>query len=113
VVEWIWRYPVKSAQGESVPRVFVGPDGPDGDRQWACVSADGIVVSAKSPRRWGRMLYVAASVVTTADGADVVIRVPGREPLIAGTGDADEALSAWLGERVTCSFRPFRVPPGR
>lgn len=99
-MEWIWRYPVKSAQGESVPRVFVGVDGPDGDRLWAGVSADGIVVSAKSPRRWGRMLYVAASVVSTADGKKVVIRVPGREPLTAGTADADEALSAWLGERV-------------
>ena len=108
MVEWIWRYPVKSAQGESVPRVFVGVDGPDGDRLWACVSADGIVVSAKSPRRWGRMLYVAASVVTTADGGNVVIRVPGREPLIAGTGQADEALSAWLGERVRLTRE---VPP--
>jgi uncharacterized protein YcbX len=91
VVEWIWRYPVKSAQGESVPRVFVGVDGPDGDRSWACVCADGIVVSAKSPRGWGRMLFVAASVVTTVGGGDVVIRVPGREPLAAGTGQADEA----------------------
>jgi MOSC domain-containing protein len=81
VVEWIWRYPLKSAQGECVPRVFLGPDGPDGDRLWAAVSADGIVVSAKSPRRWGRMLYVAASVEATAGGGNVVIRVPGGEPL--------------------------------
>lgn len=44
----------------------------------AGLSADGIVVSAKSPCRWGRMLYVAASVVTTAEGGDVVIHVPGR-----------------------------------
>jgi uncharacterized protein YcbX len=108
VVEWIWRYPVKSAQGEPVARVFVGVDGPDGDRLWAAVSADGIVVSAKSPRRWGRMLYVAASVVSTADGGEVVIRVPGREPLRAGTGPADEALSSWLGERVRLTRE---VPP--
>jgi hypothetical protein len=32
------------------------------------------------------MLYVAASLATTAEGGDVVIRVPGRETLIAGTG---------------------------
>lgn len=51
MVEWIWRYPVKPAQGESVPRVFADVDGPDCDRLWACVSADRIVVSAKSPRR--------------------------------------------------------------
>jgi uncharacterized protein YcbX len=109
VVEWIWRYPVKSAQGESVPRVLVGLDGPHGDRLWACVSADGMIVSAKSPRRWGRMLYVAASMVTTARGGDaVVVRVPAREPLIAGTAEADEALSGWLGQRVRLTRQ---VPP--
>lgn len=96
MVEWIWRYPLKSAQGEPVASAFFGTAGPDGDRSWACVSADGTVVSAKNPRRWGRTLYVTA----TAGDGEVVIRVPDREPLTAGTAQADEALSAWLGERV-------------
>jgi uncharacterized protein YcbX len=100
MVESIWRYPLKSAQGESVTRIFFGLDGPDGDRSWACISADGIIVSAKNPRKWGRMLYVIAALVSTACGGEVVVRVPGYEPLRAGTSQADEALSAWLGERV-------------
>jgi MOSC domain-containing protein len=106
VIESIWRYPLKSAQGESVSRVFLGLDGPAGDRSWACADPDGIIVSAKHPRRWGRMLYVTA-VITR--GGEVVIRVPDREPLTAGTAEADEALSGWLGERVRLISE---VPPG-
>jgi hypothetical protein len=99
MVESIWRYPLKSAQGEALPRVFIGTDGPAGDRAWACLSADGTIVSAKHPRRWGRMLSVIAVLVTAAPGG-VLIQVPGHGPLRAGTAAADEALSAWLGEPV-------------
>jgi MOSC domain-containing protein len=108
MVESIWRYPVKSAQGESVARAWFGTDGPAGDRAMACLTADGIVVSAKNPRRWGRMLYVTASVVSVDGGEQVMICVPGGEPLRAGTPQADEAVSAWLGERVRLSSE---VPP--
>ena len=100
MVESIWRYPLKSAQGEALPRVFIGPDGPAGDRAWACLSADGMIVSAKHPRRWGRMLYVLAMLMAPGRGDGVFICVPGAEPLRAGTAAADDALSAWLGERV-------------
>jgi uncharacterized protein len=96
VVDWIWRYPLKSAQGESLTHVHIGTDGPDGDRGWACVTADGLVVSAKHPRRWGKMLFVGA----TAGGSGTLIHIPGREPLPAGSLEADEALSAWLGAPV-------------
>jgi MOSC domain-containing protein len=100
MVESIWRYPLKSAQGEPVPRVFIGADGPAGDRAWACISADGMIVSAKHPRRWGRMLHVIAVLLTARQGGGVLICVPGAEPLRAGTAAADDALSGWLGERV-------------
>jgi uncharacterized protein YcbX len=100
MVEEIWRYPLKSAQGETVTDVFFGPDGPAGDRSWACISADGIVVSAKSPRRWGRLLQVTATLLTGNRGDVVLVQVPGSEPLRAGTAQADEVLSGWLGQQV-------------
>jgi uncharacterized protein YcbX len=109
MVESIWRYALKSAQGESLPQVFFGLDGPAGDRSWACLSSDGIVVSAKNPRRWGRLLYVIATSVIGACAGEVLIQVPGCEPMKAGTAPADEALSRWLGERVRLSRE---VPPG-
>jgi uncharacterized protein len=82
MVESIWRYPLKSAQGEAVPRVFIGADGPAGDRAWACISADGMIVSAKHPRRWGRMLYVLAVLMTAGAGAgdEEITTVSGAAP---------------------------------
>jgi uncharacterized protein YcbX len=46
------------------------------------------------------MLYVLAMLMTPGRGGGVLIRVPGAGPLRAGTAAADDALSAWLGERV-------------
>lgn len=97
MIESIWRFPLKSAQGESLGQAAIGADGPTGDRAWACVTADGMVVSAKHPRRWGRLLFVTAALSATGQ---VTIRVPGGPPLPAGTPAADEALSAWLGQPV-------------
>ena len=34
VVAELWRYPVKSMQGERLPAVEVQADGLDGDRRW-------------------------------------------------------------------------------
>jgi hypothetical protein len=107
MVESIWRFPLKSAQGESVHSAYFGKDGPDGDRSWACITAaDGLVVSAKNPRRFGRILSVTATLAP--DGGQVLVGVPGREPLPAGSAAADEALSGFLGEQVRLSSE---VPP--
>jgi len=108
MLESIWRYPLKSAQGESLTCAWFGLDGPDGDRSFAGLTEDGVVVSAKNPRRWGRMLYVTATLVTGPGGEHVLITVPGGEPLRAGTPQADAALSDWLGEPVQLSSE---VPP--
>ena len=99
MVEELWRYLVKSAQGESLTSLAFGTEGPYGDRSWACLDADGIVVSAKHPRRWGRLLQVRA----WADGDQTMVQVPGRSALVAGSAAADAALSRWLGATVTLS----------
>src|SRR5665213_176621 len=61
----IWRYPVKSAQGESLASVFVGLDGPDGDRSWAAVASDGLIAD------W---------VATARPGEDAVTPITGARP---------------------------------
>lgn len=93
VVE-VWRYPMKSAGGERLGGVEVGVDGLDGDRRWACVDADGVVVSAKQPRLWGRMMQVSA-------GGGRVWLPDGRGAALERGGEADGLLSAWLGRAVT------------
>jgi hypothetical protein len=96
----IWRYPLKSAQGESLNRVFFGVNGPHGDRAWACIGMDGTVVSAKNPRRWGRLLEVSAALRPGVNGEDLWVQLPGFEPVVAGTRNAEQALSRFLGEEV-------------
>jgi len=92
----VWRYPVKSMQGEAVDRVEVTASGLAGDRAWAVVdAADGRVGSAKHPRKWGALLGCGAR--TVADGVEITM--PDGTVVREG-GDADAALSALLGRTV-------------
>jgi uncharacterized protein YcbX len=100
----IWRYPVKSLQGEPLARAEVGRHGIAGDRGWAIVDdATGFTLTA---RREPRLLFARASVdesglrITLDDGT---------------TPHTDDDLSDWLGRRVRlerpgnaadCSRRP-------
>jgi len=94
-VTGLYRYPVKSMQGERVEHLeFV--NGPaSGDRQWALVDADtGEFLSAK---RHGRLLEASAR--TEADGS-VAIKLPDGTEIGTNDSDADALLSGWLGHTV-------------
>lgn len=89
-VTGLWRYPVKSMQGESLAEAEIGPVGIVGDRQWAlCDVETGLFLTA---RRQPEMLFASAAL----EGDDVVITLPDGKQTAA---DAD--LSAWLGHAVT------------
>ena len=93
------RYPLKSALGESLQAVDVDRSGLAGDRIWACVDeTDGMVGSAKHPRRWGRLLDVRTSLRED----ELTVHVGGAS-LRAGSAVADEALSSHLGRPVRLS----------
>ncbi len=94
-VEQLWRYPVKSMQGERVDRLELGPEYVLGDRQWAVHDpAAGKVLSAK---RWPPLLLASAR----SEGDGVIITLPDGTDPEAGAAAADEALSAWLDHPVT------------
>jgi uncharacterized protein YcbX len=96
----VLRYPLKSAQGQRLDAVDVDRAGLRADRTWACLDAgDGTVVSAKHPRRWGRMLQVGTSLVEDGDEDTLTVHLGGAA-LAAGTPEADAALSAHLGHEV-------------
>jgi uncharacterized protein YcbX len=88
-VTGLWRYPVKSMQGEPLTAAEIGPVGIVGDRQWALFDvATGLHLTA---RRQPELLFAAATIA----GDEVVITLPD------GTETADDAaLSAWLGHEV-------------
>jgi uncharacterized protein YcbX len=92
----LWRYPVKSMQGERLDLAEVGPDGLRGDRGWALFDAGtGEVLTArKAPD-----LLFAGSRCRPDGGVEVV--------LPDGTVTAeDDVLSAWLGQPVVLRAAP-------
>ena len=89
VVE-LWRYPVKSLQGERVEEAEIGPCGLAGDRGWAIFDLDtGFGLTA---RRAAELLFASARL--RPDGTPEITLPDGS------VAADDTALSAWLGRRV-------------
>ena len=86
----LWRYPVKSLQGERLTTAELGPEGIAGDRHWALFDLDtGFGLTA---RRVPDLLFAAARL--RPDGWVEVV-------LPDGTVTADDAvLSEWTGRRI-------------
>jgi uncharacterized protein YcbX len=86
----LWRYPVKSLQGERLSEAAIDALGIAGDRRWALFDRDtGLGLTA---RRVPELLFGSARL---RDDGGVEVVLPD------GTVTADEALlSDWLGRRV-------------
>ena len=92
----LYRYPVKSMQGEQVQKITVSSAGVAGDRALALQDAEtGLVVSAHRPDRWGQMLHCQAR----WDGSEVVVTLP--DGSVHGRGaQLEHLLSDLLGRPV-------------
>ena len=100
----IWRYPVKSLQGESLAAATVESDGLEGDRRWGI--RDGSTGRILTARRRPELLHAAASY---RDGLPVVTLPDGRQA--AGPGvETDRLLSEWLGSPVSLVMSLAEVP---
>jgi len=106
VVE-IWRYPVKSMQGERVGSSGVDERGLAFDRAYALVdAATGKLASAKRPRPWGALLQMRARVIDDdpSGGTAPVVEVDfgGESTVIRGAddGQAAKAIGEWVGREV-------------
>jgi len=87
----LWRYPVKSLQGERLDSVMMAADGLAGDRRFAIYDVQsGFGLTA---RRDPELLFASARL---RDDGTVEITLP--DGSVAG---ADDALSEWLGRPVT------------
>ncbi|MCH9696204.1 MAG: MOSC N-terminal beta barrel domain-containing protein [Gammaproteobacteria bacterium] len=90
----IWRYPVKSMQGEQLEQAHAGPGGIAGDRHWAVIDAkSGVSLSAK---RHNDLLHCRA----WTSGSSVMIGLPDGREYPAGTIEVAGALSDLLGRQV-------------
>ena len=87
----LWRYPVKSLQGERLDAVAVTADGLEGDRQFAIYDVEsGLGLTG---RRVPELLFASARM--RADGSAEITLPDGS---LAGD---DNTLSDWLGRSVT------------
>lgn len=93
-VRELWRYPVKSMQGEQLTSADVGPLGIPGDRGWALF--DVVTGYGLTARRAPDLLLAAAR--ATADGGVEIVLPDGT------VTDDDGVLSDWLGRAV--ALRP-------
>jgi uncharacterized protein YcbX len=87
----LWRYPVKSLQGERLERAEIDSLGIEHDRRWALLDrSTGLVLTC---RREPRLLFAAAR-VDAAGGPPVITLDDGR------TLTGDDELCAWLNRDV-------------
>ncbi len=93
-VSELWRYPVKSFQGERVERVEVGPNGIVGDRRYAVT--DPVRGAALSAKTEPRLLEAWA----TTDGDEVIVRLPSGTSFAASSPEIATGLSEWLDREV-------------
>jgi uncharacterized protein YcbX len=99
-VRELWRYPVKSLQGEQLGAADVGSLGIGGDRRWAFF--DVVTGYGLTARRVPDLLLAAARL--TADGGVEIV-------LPDGSVTADDAvLSDWLGRQVALRPATERSP---
>lgn len=97
----VWRYPVKSFQGEPIESLDLAPGGAVGDRTLAVVDpAAGKVLSAK---RHADLFMASARL----DGERVVLFLPDGSEHAADDPGVHAALSTWLGLEVR-----LEAPPG-
>lgn len=111
----LWRYPVKSMQGEEINSSFVTERGLFGDRAYALMDAeDGKTVTAKNPKKWPEMFKFRAAFeqppTTTDNVPPVRITTPDGEVFSSTHPDLNEALSAKLGRTVVFADEPPLKP---
>ena len=95
----VWRFPVKSTGGESLPRAMVDDRGVEGDRAWAVYTEQARIGSGKSTRRFARIDGLL-SLRSWLDGATPVLALPDGGRARAGEPGTDEWLSAHLRRTV-------------
>ena len=101
VVTALWRYPVKSMQGEQLTETRIGSAGMVGDRMWAVVDTEtGLALTG---RRAPQLLFAQATLVDD----NVQITLPDGSVVID-----DDALSTWL-DRPVALTRATAASSGR
>jgi uncharacterized protein YcbX len=101
----LWRYPMKSMQGEELNASHVNDRGLLGDRALALIDPDtGKVVSAKNPRKWAEMFNFRAMFTAPPQPGNplppVAVTLPDGSSVSSDDTRFAGIVSAALGRRV-------------
>lgn len=100
-VDQIWKYPVKSMHGATVPSAALAAEGVVGDRMWTLRDEERDAIA--SARKLAGLSRLSAAF--TDDG--VAITLPDGRSISSSAADVDASLSAALDHRVSLwSKRP-------
>jgi uncharacterized protein len=102
----LWRYPVKSMQGEELTSAQMGDHGLLGDRAYALVDrADGKVATAKNPGKWPSLFACRATFIEPSGSgarvAPVRMTLPDGTVVTSEQRDCNQVLSQALNREVT------------
>ena len=102
----LWRYPVKSMQGEELQTAQVRDHGLLGDRAYALLDrADGKVATAKNPRKWPNLFAFRATLIEPSGGGAEVppvrMMLPDGTIVTSAQRDCHQVLSQALNREVT------------
>jgi uncharacterized protein len=100
----LFRYPVKSMQGEELNATRIGSKGFQGDRAFALADAEtGKIASAKNPAKWPTLFSFRAAFTEPMDGEvlpPVRITLPDGNTVSTEDKDVATRLSSSLGKPV-------------
>lgn len=101
----LFRYPVKSMQGETLETVELGAQGLLGDRTYALWdNQTSRIASAKNPKKWASLLNCHAAFVQSPQEGEsmpaVSISLPNGITINTEQADLDTCLSDWVGREV-------------
>jgi len=107
----LWRYPVKSMQGEEAREAVLTERGLRGDRAFAVQErATGHIASAKHPRKWSPLFACRAEYVEAPQPdcalPSVRITLPDGAVIDSDDPNVDAVLSRALGREVTLLAEP-------
>lgn len=104
-LESLWRYPVKSMQGEELGASAIGTKGLLGDRTYALWDLETQrIASAKNPRKWSALLNCHAALEETPEIGQptptVKISLPNGDTVNSKQPHINTLLSNWIDREV-------------
>ena len=104
-LEALWRYPVKSMQGEELGASSISIQGLLGDRTYALWDVETKrIASAKNPRKWSSLLNCHATLEQTPQVGQptpsVHISLPNGSTVTSEQDDINTLLSNWIDREV-------------